>query len=460
MNRRHFLQKSATLAAASSSLVSTQFLSSCSPEKPAEPSKKPNIVIIVLDDAGWGDVGYHGSKIKTPNIDRLAREGVELDRFYVNPTCSPTRASLLTGKPSSRSGILTPINYNQSHSLPAGTPTIADMLADQGYETAISGKWHLGWSPEAVPGNFGFHHSYGYLHGWIDQYTHLTRDEIPTWHRSGEMIEENGHATDLIADNAINYVKKTRDKSKPFFLYVPFSVPHLPLQEERRYVDPYSEILDSESERFYAASMTHVDEAVGKLMSTLDSEQLREDTVVLFFSDNGATTPGPKNYLQPPPNINVTPSSGNYGSNLPLRGWKGGLYEGGIRVPAFISWPGKLGAGKVSGTIAVYDMFPTLAHLTGADINEYAGIEGINIWPALSGNALPEDRTIYIRTPRGMAVRKGGWKIIHTGKTSGEGPNELYNISGDPYEEHDLAAENTAKLEEMKTELARQFAMD
>ncbi|MFC1538023.1 sulfatase-like hydrolase/transferase [Candidatus Latescibacterota bacterium] len=460
MNRRHFFGKAAAFAGVSSALVSSSFLTSCSSNKTAGHGEKPNIIIIVLDDAGWGDVGYHGSKIKTPNIDRMTREGIELDNFYVNPTCSPTRAALLTGKPASRSGILSPINYNQTHSLPAGTATIAEMLAHQGYDTAISGKWHLGWGPEAVPNNYGFKSSYGFLHGWLDQYTHLTREEIPTWHRNGTFIEEDGHATDLIVDNAIDYVINSRDKTKPFFLYLPFSVPHLPLQEESSRVDPYKGVLETESERFYAASMTHVDEAIGKLMSVIDREDLGEDTLIIFFSDNGATAPGKKNYLQPPPTIHTTSDVTKFGNNLPLRGWKGGLYEGGIRVPAFISWPGKLNTSKVSETISVYDIFPTLAYLSGADIAEYSGVEGINVWPALSGEALPENRSIYWRTPQGMAIRKGNWKLIHQGRTPETDTDELFNISEDPYEEHDLANENPKILAELKTELKRQFSLD
>ncbi|MFC1541830.1 sulfatase-like hydrolase/transferase [Candidatus Latescibacterota bacterium] len=460
MKRRHFFGKATAFAGVSSALISSSFLSSCSSNKTAGNGDKPNIIIIVLDDAGWGDVGYHGSKIKTPNIDLMTTEGIELDRFYVNPTCSPTRAALLTGKPASRSGILSPINYNQTHSLPADTFTIADMLAHQGYDTTISGKWHLGWGPEAVPNNYGFNSSYGFLHGWLDQYTHLTREEIKTWHRDGRFLEENGHATDLIVDNAIDYVKNTRDKTKPFFLYLPFSVPHLPLQEESSRIDPYEGVLETESERFYAASMTHVDDAIGKILSVLDGEDIGEHTLIIFFSDNGATASGKKNYLQPPPTINTTSDFSKFGNNLPLRGWKGGLYEGGIRVPAFISWPGKLNTRKVSETISVYDIFPTLAHLTGADIAEYSGVEGINFWSALSGEALPENRIIYWRTPQGMAVRKGGWKLIHNGKAPEEGTDELYNVDEDPYEERDLAGENTAMLAEMKAALAENFSLD
>ncbi len=459
MNRRTFFGKSAALAAASSTLISSQFLSSCGTNI-AETTRKPNIVIILLDDAGWKDVGYHGSEISTPNIDRLRDGGVELDRFYVNPTCSPTRASLLTGKPSSRSGIHSPVNYNQSHSLPAGTPTIANMLSDNGYETVISGKWHLGWVPEAVPNNYGFDRSYGYLHGWIDQYTHLTRDEIQTWHRDGTLFDEEGHATDLIADNAVDYIKNTRDVSKPFFLYTTFSVPHLPLQEENGYVDPYRSSDRPESRQFYAASMTHVDEAIGKIIGVLDEERIREKTVVLFFSDNGGTAPGEKNYLTPFPTINTTSDFTHIGNNLPLRGWKGQLYEGGIRVPAVISWPGTLAPEKTSGTIAVYDIFPTIANLIGADINAYPGTEGIDVWPAVTGGALPADRIMYIRTPQGMMVRKGGWKLIHIGRSPDDGTDELFDVADDPYEERDLADENPSKLAEMKAVLAAQFAKD
>ena len=200
MNRRNFL-KTFSKTIAGSTIFSLGF-SKCTGRK-----KLPNIIIILSDDTGWNDVGYHGSEIKTPNIDKLARDGVELDNFYVYPTCSPTRASLLTGRPPSRFGILGPIAGKSTLALSQTTVTLAEFLKRRGYHTAITGKWHLGLRPEVGPQKYGFDYSYGYLHGQIDPYTHRYKFGDKTWHRNDELIEEEGHATDLITKEAIQFIQ-------------------------------------------------------------------------------------------------------------------------------------------------------------------------------------------------------------------------------------------------------------
>ena len=250
--------------------ISSAGLLACSAGKnPMEQHTPPNILMVVADDAGWKDVGYHGSEIKTPNLDKLMREGVELNQFYVCPTCSPTRASLLTGRYASRYGILGPIAMKSEQTLPADTLTLPALLRQNGYTTAITGKWHLGLRPEHGPRQYGFDHTYGYLHGQVDQYTHHYKNGDRSWHRNDVFIEEEGHATDLIRDEAIRFITTIRDKSKPFYLYVPFSVPHYPLQEESKWVEPYSSI-ENESRRLFAASVTHMDDSVGRLVKTLE----------------------------------------------------------------------------------------------------------------------------------------------------------------------------------------------
>ncbi len=284
MKRRNFIKTSGcTLAGIASGLCG---LSCGSDGGKTNSSIQPNIVVILLDDAGWNDVGYHGSEIRTPTIDRMAREGIELDSFYVDPTCSPTRASLMTGRPSSRSNILSAIGYNSEHHLPYDTITIAEMLRRNGYHTAITGKWHLGIIPEAIPNNFGFDYSYGYTGPWIDQYTHRTRTEIKTWHRNGEFIEESGHATDLITEDAVSYITRQQNTKEPFFLYVPYSIPHEPLQVENKWITPYHDIIKSESRQYFAAMMTQMDACVDRIISTLQEVGLAENTLVFFFSDN------------------------------------------------------------------------------------------------------------------------------------------------------------------------------
>ena len=264
MKRRKFCSKSVCSLAGISAGVLCPHLFACSPEVNVPNGNiRPNIIVIVADDAGWCDVGYHGSEIKTPNIDRLAGAGVELDQFFAYPTCSPTRAALLTGRPPSRYGILGPISMRSKLALPRDTVTLAEMLKKQGYDTAITGKWHLGLRPETGPGKYGFNYTYGYLHGQIDQFTHIYKNGDRSWHHNGGFIEEEGHATDFITNEAISFIRERRETTKPFFLYVPYSVPHYPLQEENRWIEPYRNIIDNESRRLFAASMTHMDDGIG-----------------------------------------------------------------------------------------------------------------------------------------------------------------------------------------------------
>jgi arylsulfatase B len=191
-----------------------------------EAKRPPNILVLVADDLGWHDVGYHGSEIRTPHLDKFAGAGVQLERHYVYPTCSPTRAGLLTGRNPSRFGIHAPIADRSEQTLPAGAPTLARALKARGYATALFGKWHLGLRPEAGPRQYGFDQTYGYLHGQIDQYTHRYKNGDRSWHRNDVFVDEAGHATDLIADETVRFLE-TRRKT-PFFLWVAFSVPHFP----------------------------------------------------------------------------------------------------------------------------------------------------------------------------------------------------------------------------------------
>ena len=415
---------------------------------------QPNIIVIVADDLGWNDIGYHGSEIHTPAIDKLAQEGVELDRFYVHSVCSPTRASLLTGRYPSRYGILSPLGDDPV--FPEGTVTIAGLLKKNGYETAISGKWHLGTVPEARPGKLGFNSSYGYLRGQIDPYTHLYKNGNRTWHRNDTLIDEEGHATDLITDEAVRFIEESHDSNKPFFLYVAYSVPHFPLDEPENWIDLYEKTIENESRRLYAASVSHMDEGIGRIMTTLGKNEMEENTIVLFFSDNGAQESW----------HSKTQYNGKFkgndvlGDNKPLRDWKTSFYEGALRVPAIISWKGKLNHRKVAAAINVVDVFPTIACLAGADIPKELNIEGLNFWASLDGSTLEEDRIMYWRMSKGMALKNGKWKLIHHGKIPDEGTDELYNISLDPNETNNVAAENENLVLELKKEMKYQFSLD
>ena len=420
-----------------------------------ESANPPNILLMVADDAGWRDVGYHGSEIRTPNLDRLMREGVEMDQFYVCPTCSPTRAAILTGRYASRYGILGPIAMRSKQTLPPETLTLPRLLQQNGYSTAITGKWHLGLRPENGPRQYGFDHTYGYLHGQIDQFTHVYKNGDRSWHRNDQFIEEEGHATDLIRDEATRFITTLRDKSKPFFLYVPFSVPHYPLQEEEKWVNPY-ESIENESRRLYAASVTHMDAAVGSLVETLETEGLRENTLVIFISDNG----GQEDWE---PTFEYEGRHGTYdrlGDNRPLRDWKGSLYEGGIRVPAIINWPSRLKPARNSQVANAVDIYPTVADVAGLEVPEETEIDGISLLESCVGKSGPDSRMLYWKTSRQSALRKDDWKLVVTQSDSGESVTELYNLSSDPYEKDDLSETEPEMVSALLRELGAQSALD
>jgi arylsulfatase A-like enzyme len=457
MNRREFLSQSmlGLTGAASGILISPFFDTRVRCEKFTE-KNKPNIVIFISDDTGWNDVGYHNPEIKTPNIDRLAKEGVEFDHFYVHPVCSPTRAALLTGRQPSRFGIFSAIAGKSDLALPKDTFTIADMLRGQGYVTSICGKWHLGLKPEVGPRQYGFDYSYGYLHGQLDQFTHIYKNGDRTWHRNDKFIDEVGHATDLITNEAIDFIKNKRNKTKPFFLYVAFSVPHYPLQEDDKWVNLYRNNVKNWSRQLFSASMTHMDDGIGRILSTIKEGKLDKDTLIIYLSDNG----GQENW-KPKDEYNVRHGPNDVlGDNKPLKGWKGDLYEGGIRVPAVMYWNGKIKQQKIKEAISVCDILPTFAYLTGAKISDNLNLDGANFWSIVEGSSSKKERVLYWNTGSQIAVRKGDWKLIHNGKTLDKGIDELYNIIEDPFETKNLAKENESKLLELRKEMASQLSLD
>ena len=430
-------------------------LLSCNSKKTiSSENKQPNFVVILADDLGWHDVGYHGSEITTPNIDRLASQGIEFNRFYVCSVSSPTRASLLTGRFPSRYGILAPLGDEPG--LPAGTVTIAGLLKQNGYDTEISGKWHLGAVPEGRPMHYGFSSSYGSLRGQIDPYTHLYKNGDKTWIRNDVLIDEEGHATDLITKEAVRFISKPREKGGPFFLYVAYTVPHYPLQEPKEYTDAFQNIISNESRRDYAASVKHMDTSVGLILDAIKKMGIENNTVVMFLSDNG----GQQNWTPKGEYGGKFIGNNVLGDNKPLRGWKGSLYDGALRVPAILIWPGKLKHMKIEEAVNVTDIYPTLAYLAGANIPDELNIEGINFWPVINGNASPTDRTLYWKSNSMTALKKGDWKLIHNGKNLEEGTDELYNIQLDPYETKDVSKENPEKVTELKKEIQYNLSLD
>lgn len=418
------------------------------------PTEQPNFLVIVSDNQGWNDIGYNGSEIRTPHLDRLAAEGVQLDQFYVYPMCSPTRAAFISGRAPSRYGINGAIGYRSRQALPSETVTIADAMLAAGYETAITGKWHVGLRTESGPLQYGFDQSYGFFHGQIDKLTHLYKNGDRTWHRNDQLLDEEGHSLDLITAEALKFIRKDRDR--PFFLYVPFGAPHPPLQEEDRWIELYESTIESPSRRLYAAAVTHMDDAVGRLIDTLEQTSQRDNTCVVFFSDNG-----PIESLPEQPN-NYNGQFGPYpvlGDNGPLRGWIGELYDGCLRTPAFVNWPGVLEPAVIDEVTSVLDWYPTFAHLAGSEVDDALRLEGRNIWQLIQEGEPLKEIVLYWRNYYGnrAAVRLGDWKFIVDRKPINA---ELYHIRNDPGESHNLASAEPERVQQLRALLQKQAALD
>ncbi|MEX0641326.1 MAG: arylsulfatase [Pirellulales bacterium] len=410
---------------------------------------RPNILFIVSDDQGWNDIGYHNAEMRTPNLDRLAKGGVELDCHYVQPQCSPTRVALLTGCYPSRFG-LDCCRATNEPTFPLGTATIASLLKDAGYATGMSGKWHVGPNADWGPNRFGFDYSHGSYSGAVGMYDHRYVPGHPleiTWHRDREIIPgyENGtHATDLTAGEAVKWIENHVEIGEPWFFYVPFHAPHLPLVEQDEKWHEMNKHISSPDRHLYAAAVSHMDSAVGRMIEALERTNQLQRTIVIFTSDNGAQEDW-RGGNYPPPNPHVR----NFSSNKPLRGAKSTAYEGGCRVPAFVNWAGTLAARKIVAPLHVVDWAPTLAGLAGCESRHDLQWDGIDLWPILTGEkAAPVERSIYIVwgfKREWEALRYGDWKIV---RRKGR-PWELYDLSADPNETKNLADAHSDKRKEL-----------
>lgn len=404
-------------------------------------SDRPNIVFIIADDLGWADVAFHGGNAPTPNLDKLAAEGLELTQHYVAPVCSPTRVGFLTGRCWSRFGITTPTN---GLALPRDTVTLAKALGSCGYETCLVGKWHLGSKPEWAPNHFGFDHSYGSLAGGVTARSHRYKKGqfSVTWHRNGKLIEEEGHVTDLLADEAVNWIASRDDG--PFFLYVPFTAVHLPINEPQPWLDKVPDSISSEIGRHYAACVMHLDDAVGRILKALDQKGVRKNTLVVFTSDNGGSTTTNNTQPYPPDD---SPSGNLTANNGPLRGQKGNVYEGGTRVPTLVSWPGEIAARREPTPVFIADWMPTFCRLAGCEPNVDLRWDGTDLSGLLLNRARLTARPIYIAGPRWRAVslRMGNWKLVASEKER----YELFHIAEDPSEKTNLADKAPQRLKAM-----------
>ncbi len=417
---------------------------------------QPNILFVLADDLGWADLSLHGSPIRTPNIDRLAADGIELEQHYVCPMCTPTRIAFLTGRHPGRFGARATVPSN-APVLPDGYATLATVLQGRGYDTGLFGKWHLGSSPEFGPNNYGFDASYGSLAGGVDPYNHrYKRGQFSvTWHRNGELEEEHGHVTDLIVREAIEW---TESRNRPWFCYVPFTAVHVPVKPLQSWLDRYQfehfddDPLKDASFKKYAAYTSHMDHAIGMLLESLERTCQRENTVVIFASDNGAINDCPLHGTDLYPGWQE--AYPRLGSNLPFRGVKAQLYEGGIRTPLVINWRGQLSPGKMNHAVHIADWMPTFTNLVGAEPQADPQWDGSDIWPLVDGTqSQPEDRSFFwnFKGASQLGLRRGDWKLISRQPDAGT-EVELFNIAEDPFETTELSADETGIVKDL-TEL-------
>lgn len=438
---------------------------------PASGSDTPNIIVMVADDLGWNDVGFHGGPIDTPSLDKLAAQGVELSRFYTTPICSPTRAALMTGRDPMRLGVaygvIMPWHNNGIHPLEHFMP---ETFLAAGYQTAMVGKWHLGHALQAYhPNERGFEHFYGHLHTEVGYFPPFGNQGGKDFQQNGVSIEADGYETFLLADEVSRYIK-ARDKNKPFFVYMPFIAPHTPLDAPDNLKEKYADLKDTRTiarskntdetrkmsklmlrpsaRPMFAAVVDGMDQAIGQVLDTLEAEGLDDNTIVLFLSDNGG----------------AAYASGG-ADNYPLRGGKGETWEGGIRAVSVIRWPEKLKGGeKMTSIMTAMDVFPTLA--AGAGIspgNDTFELDGKNLWPAISrGKTIPRSDFVYFasETPiRGsfmLTAFNDHWKLvqeIEQGLLSATVTNYLFRIADDPSEYNNLAAEYPDVVNELSAKI-------
>ena len=411
-------------------------------------AKPPNIIFILNDDLGWGDVGYHGSNIKTPTLDQLAKRGVELNRYYTYSVCSPTRAALLTGRSSIETGVDGAIALTKV--LPMDATLLPQYLKNLGYQTALIGKWHLGAvKTENLPFKRGFDYFYGFTGGFIDHYTHLSGQGALDWQRNGVSVREEGYSTDLFTDDAIRQIK-SRDKNKPLFLYLAYDAPHNPLQAPEEAIRRYANIEDP-VKRIFAAMVDHFDSQLARVLATVESEGMSQDTLIIWASDNG-------------PQAN---SGGNAGT---LRGTKGTAFEGGMRVPAIAYWPGHLEGGRqLQSVVTVLDWFPTFIQAAGGTVPNDKLIVGHNVMPVLRGEAQAPGTSMVMGTyttakSHSEAAYQWPWKVLRA-PTSLVFPQQtppaaqgaktvmLFDVANDPNERNDVSAQHPDILKKLLSDL-------
>ena len=392
-------------------------------------AQRPNVVLIITDDVGYGDFGSYGAPdIKTPYIDGLARDGVRFTDFYANgATCTPTRAGLISGRYQQRFGLEWPLGAQSADSargLPVTGQSLPQLLRGNGYATALIGKWHLGWKSEFSPTAQGFDYFFGFKGGFTDYYEHTYGDGEPDLFENERPVQVPGYMTDLITERSVRFIEQHAER--PFFIDVAYNAAHWPYQtpdkpsrarDNARHLGPFDDSTSTRAD--YVAMLERADQGVGRILRVLDSLGLRQNTIVIFTNDNGGE------WLS---------------RNTPLFQNKGTVWEGGIRVPAIIRWPGRIPTGRVSGQVGItMDLTASILAATGTPVPAEARLEGINLLPVVEGRMPEIERTLFWRvigaSPQ-QAVRSGDWKLLFDGRRP-----MLFNVRTDLGERNNMIAQ-------------------
>jgi arylsulfatase A-like enzyme len=414
---------------------------SVSPSSHKLKNTRPNVVFILADDLGWGDLSCYGRPdYKTPNLDRLAAQGVRFtDAYSASAVCTPTRCGFITGRYPARLkiGLVEPLPAtNHNVGLDPQHPTIASLLKGSGYETALIGKWHLGFRPEWGPNAHGFDEFFGVLAGAVDYHMHKNGLGEPDLYENLTPVEKNGYLTDLLTERAVSFIKRRR--TAPFYLSLHYTAPHWPWQDRkggerviftRKTIEPVT-MGGGGSLKLYAEMMRSLDEGVGQVMRALKTAGLERNTLVIFTSDNGGE---------------------RFSYQWPFSGEKGDLLEGGIRVPAIVSWPTVVPSRRVSNQMAI-TMDGTATILAAAETppDQRYSLDGINLLPLIKGASSVQDRTFFWRIYDQDAVRQGKWKYLRDGTQ-----RKLFDLSVDQHEQADFSSKNSDVLERLSAAFAK-----
>ena len=406
----------------------------------ASAAARPNVIFILADDLGWGDLSCYGRPdYRTPNLDHLASQGTKFtDAYSASAVCTPTRCGFITGRYPARTkiGLIEPLpTNNHSVGLDPGHPTIGSLLKKSGYETALIGKWHLGFRPEWGPNAHGFDEFFGALSGAVDYHLHKTGAGLPDLYENLKPVERNGYLTDLLTDRAVSYIRRRR--TAPFYLSLHYTAPHWPWQDREggekitftdKTIEPVT-MGGGGSLKLYAEMMRSLDEGVGRVLNAVKAAGIESRTLVIFTSDNGGE---------------------RFSYQWPFSGSKGELLEGGIRVPAVVRWPGVVPANKVTNQMAIsMDWTATILAAAQTKAAEGYPFDGIDLLPIIKGASPTQDRTFFWRIYSRDAVRKGKWKYYRDGAR-----RSLFNLLVDQRERADFSKHNPDVFEKLAAEFS------